>query len=186
ADKKILLNPIKKQKKLHQGYLYLLLSSIVILVIGIFLDSYNQKEIPLDNTFPTLSDFGFKKDSDIYDVMNVKESFLIPYSYSYIEQSGEVSDEDYGNLLSIRYYELKDENTTNSFVSNIIDYPELMNAKEIVSINKDNTVYLAYSKTENIADTMILTKDQKIVIIATSFDLSNPEYQEIIYQYYQP
>lgn len=185
TTKNIVKNSVQKQKRWHAGYVYLLLTSLVLLVSAVFLDSYNQNIQPLNNTIPTLSDFGFKGDTKTYNTIHVKESLLIPYSYSYIEQSGDITKDGDVNLLSIRYYQLRDTKTTKSFVTNIINSPSAISAQKIIPMDNENTIYLAYSIKDNVADTMIITKEDKIIIISTSFDLEDSRHQQIIEQYYR-
>lgn len=180
-----ILTNIKKYRKFRNVYLYTLLVSILILLLGIGLDSLERKKLPVDtNKVLTLDAFGLTSNRKEYPTYTKSHSLMIPSSYSFFEQSGtlDVEKEEYGDLLTVHYYEVKDSNSLHGFVNNIIAYPEANNASKIEELSND--VYLSYSKATKKADTMILVKENTFIIISTSLDLSNPTYQKVITDFY--
>lgn len=179
------LTNTKKYRILRNIYIYTVLICVAVLVLGIALDSLERKKIPVDNTkVLTLEAFGLESNRKEYPSYTTSHSIMIPNSYSFFEQSGtlNVEKEEYGNLLTVNYYEVKDSNSLQTFVKNIVEHPETNNASKIKKLNSN--VYLSYSKATKKADTMILVKENTFIIVSTSLDLSNPTYQKIITDFY--
>lgn len=179
------LTPTSKYYKLRNIYLLVSIISIILLIAGIGLDSINRKKVPVNDQILTLKEFNVEGNIKDYPNIVVKSSFMIPYSYSYFEQSGnlDVEKEEYGNILNIYYYEIKDLNSTDAFVKNMIEYPDISVSK-IELLNDYDNVYLSYSKATNQADAMIIVNNKTIVKVATSFDLSLSENYQPILDFY--
>lgn len=180
----LILTNQNKYRKFRLAYIYLLIASSLLLILGIALDSLERKEMPLDTSkILTLESFGIEGNTKEYSTYTTASSILIPNSYTYLEQSGtlDIKEGQYGNLLSINYYELKEEASATSFIDSIVAKHDVT---KIELFNNQDTVYL-YSTVENIADTMVIKDKNTILMIATSFDLSLPEYQKVIFDFYK-
>lgn len=177
-----------KYRKFRLAYIYLLITSSLLLLLGVALDSLERKERPLDpNKILTLEDFKIAGNTKEYNTYTTSSSILIPNSYTYLEQSGtlNIKEGEYGNLLSIKYYELKDETTATTFMDSIVTKHSTDTSSTIKPFGNQGSVYLTYSTVDNIADTMVIKDKQTILMISTSFDLSLPEHQKVIFDFYQ-
>lgn len=174
----------KVQKKLRSGYMYSIVLSILVFVFSMYLDTFERKDIAINSEVLTLSDFNLKSNHSKDNVIHTRKSFLIPYSYTFIDQYGELEDEENGELLSIRYYEFKDKNSAKPFVDEFKKQSNLEIKDVILNKNKHYTAYLASSSDKKVIDTIILWQEEKLIVIATSFSLNTEEYQTIIISHY--
>lgn len=172
-----------KYCKFRLVYLYILSISILLLIMGVVLDSIERQILPINSNILTLEDFGVTGNKKEFSTYTKSSSIYVPYFYSYIEQGGEIDIENgkYGNLLSTKYYTLKDQTMANSYLDTY-----LYDKTKIIKPLENNTdIYLMGSSNTNIFDTMIIKKDTTLIIIATSFDLSLLPYQNVIINHYQ-
>lgn len=171
-----------KYRKFRLAYLYIIAVSVLLLVAGVAMDYLERQQVPIDAKILTLDAFGVEGNTKEFSTYTTSSSLYVPYFYSYVEQSGDVDIKNgkYGNLLSTKHYTLKDQATAKSYLDTYL-YDD---TKVVKPLENHQDTYIMHSSNIDIFDTMIIKNGTTIVIVATSFNLSLPQHQEVILNHY--
>ncbi len=150
---------LDKIKKTHTIAISLLMISIIMIAGGLFEDTLNVKEINYDkHPYIQLSDLGHNEQSVINTTSS--HSFIIKNSYSTYESIDNIG-------LYTKEYDFNSVSQATKYVESLIKRPY-----EVISTKvekKDDMYYGYYDDTLN---TIILQKDNKVVIVTYSKPLT--------------
>lgn len=166
----------KKQTLFHKVF-YLLLSLCILLTMaGLLLDNF-QREKQTTSSILTMHDILQTSKNPQQATVITKHSVLIPTSYRYLMQEKE-------NILSVNYYACNKKATATYFLHQFLNRPKSIQSKRIVPLPAYPHVYIGFNTVDDQANAMLILKDRTIILIATSFDLTNPQYQKAILSYF--
>ncbi len=144
----------------------------ILLVIGFGLDSYDNDRY-LGDLDQAISLELLEVEGKTVDVQfTTNHSYLIPYSYSYYEQAGDVDEDSgkLGDLLQVNYYVFSSEELMDRIFQDYLDL-DSHNLDHLDNI--DEGVYLGYDKSLGLYSNLYLNREDVCLVVYTNFDLTD-------------